>query len=122
MRSAGDVGIGQEPLPFDPPPAAPVGVRRRPLAEPLRSSYRLGAELARSRGWPEGTELVVEPGRRPAPGDVVVVREQGAERAGVFQHRFGRPVLVSDRGVGWIGPQIEVLGVATLVAAALDVP
>lgn len=112
----------QECLPFEEPPRAPAPAVRRPAAaDPAQaSSYRLGAELVTTRGWPAGTEVLVDGGRRPVRGDVVVVRERGRVGVGVFDRRFGRSVLVSDAGVGWIGPATEVLGVATVVGAALD--
>jgi hypothetical protein len=81
---------------------------------------RLGAELARGRGWPAGTEVLVDPDRRPQQGDVVVVREGGRVSAGVLERRFGRNVLRNDRGTAWVAPATEVVGVVTQVGAALE--
>jgi hypothetical protein len=92
---------------------------RRP-AGPLRTTFRIGGELARLRGWPAGTEVRIEPGVRPGRGDVVLVIEAGRRGAGVYDRRFGREVLVSDRGVRWLGPGVEVLGIVIDAAAPLD--
>ncbi len=81
----------------------------------------LGGELARARGWPAGTEVLLDPARRPQWADVVVVRERGALVAGVVGRQFGRPVLRNDRGVIWIGLGAEVVGVVEVVAPVLDV-
>lgn len=122
MRSV-SVG-GQDPLPFAAPERSaidrPVPVRRRAALEESPPAYRLGAELVATRGWPAGTEVLVDAALRPARGDVIAVREQQRVRVGVFERRFGRSVLVTDRGVGWIGPAAEILGVVTLVGAALE--
>lgn len=126
MRSV-SVG-GQDPLPFAAPERSaadrPAPVRRRAAGrhdhDASPPSYRLGAELVVTRGWPAGTEVLVDPGLRPGRGDVVAVREQQRVRVGVFERRFGRSVLVTDQGVGWIGPAAEILGVVTMVGAALE--
>lgn len=119
MRSV-SVG-GQEPLPFTAPERSErSSVRRRAVAEEPPPSYRLGSELVATRGWPAGTEVMVDPALRPGRGDVVAVREQHRVRVGVFDRRFGRSVLVTDRGVAWIAPTAELLGVVTLVGAALE--
>jgi hypothetical protein len=111
----------QQCLPFEEPRRETArGVRRGAGAAEPPPSYRLGAELVATRGWPAGTEIVVDRRLRPARGDVVAVREHGRVSVGVFDRRFGRSVLLSDRGVAWIGPATEVLGVATVVGAALD--
>jgi len=120
MRSVRSVPEEELPLSL---PLAPAGRPSRSGpgrrgVEP-QATYRVTG-LARTRGWPDGTELFLEPSIRPARGDVVVVREGEESVAGVFERRFGRPVLVSDRGVRWIGPQAEVVGVATLVGASLE--
>ena len=119
MRSV-SVG-GQEPLPFTAPErSARPRVRRQQPALERPSSYRLGGDLVATCGWAPGTEVVVDAAQRPGRGDVVAVRDQQRVRIGVFDRRFGRSVLVTDRGVAWIAPTAEVLGVVTLVGAALE--
>lgn len=110
----------QVALPFDDVEqrsARPV-VRR--MAGRPQTSFRLGAELATTRGWPAGTEVRIDPSERPGRGDVVLVIEAGRRVAGVYERRFGREVLLSDRGVRWLGPGVEVLGVVTVAGAPLD--
>ncbi len=121
MRSHGSPA-DQEPLPFVAPPrvAPPQGPRRVRVVADRPGVVRLGDELALVRGWPAGTEVNVDPARRPVREDVLVVREQGALTAGVFDRHFGRPVLRNDRGVSWIGLGAEVVGVVTLVSPPLD--
>jgi len=121
MRSHGSPA-DQEPLPFDvlPRVAPPQGPRRLRVVADRPGVVRLGDELALVRGWPAGTEVNVDPARRPVRGDVLVVREQGALTAGVFDRHFGRPVLRNDRGFSWIGLGAEVVGVVTLVSVPLD--
>lgn len=80
----------------------------------------LGEELLEARGWPAGTEALVDPTRRPARADVVVFRERGLLLAGIFHHQFGRPLVHNDRGVTWVGLGAEVIGVVVLVGPALD--
>ncbi|GAB2982622.1 hypothetical protein [Nocardioides montaniterrae] len=116
MRSM-NRGQGELALGLAPAPRAPV--RRRPTGPPT-STFRIGGELSRTRGWPAGSEVRVEAGVRPARGDVLLVIEAGRRSAGVFERRFGREVLLSDRGVRWLGPAVEVIGVVTAVAAPLD--
>jgi len=120
MRSHGGAA-GQEPLPFVPPTAVPTADgRRRPARSVDAPFITLGDELARARGWPAGTEVLVDPTRRPARADVVVVREDGVLVAGLVDQQFGRPVLRNDLGVVWIGLGADVVGVVTVVAPALD--
>jgi len=121
MRSHGSPG-DQEPLPFIAPPrvAPSEGPRRVRAVADRPGVVRLGDELAVVRGWPAGTEVIVDPDRRPERGDVLVVREQDALTAGVFDRQFGRPVLRNDRGFSWIGLGAEVVGVVTLVSQPLD--
>ena len=94
-------------------------VVRRPTSGP-GTSFRIGAELAKARGWPAGTEVRIDPHARPGRGDVVLVIEAGRRGAGVYERRFGREVLVSDRGVRWLGPGVEVLGIVVDALAPLD--
>lgn len=120
MRSHGEVA-GQEALPFETPAGPPRvdGVRPAPAGPDRPLVVTLGDELVRARGWPAGTEVVVDPMRRPARGDVVVARERGLLAAGVVDRQFGRSVIRNDRGVSWIGLGAEVVGVVTVVAPAL---
>lgn len=94
-------------------------VVRRPAGGPS-TTFRIGGELARLRGWPAGTEVRIEPGARPGRGDVVLAIEDARRAAGVYDRRFGREVLVSDRGVRWLGPGVEVLGVVVDAAEPLE--
>ncbi|MFC5730584.1 MULTISPECIES: hypothetical protein [Nocardioides] len=127
MRSKRGVGEGQECLPFDLPPTRSVGrpdeeVHEpvRPPAAPDRVRLRLRTDALASRGWPAGTELLVEPaGRRPRRGDVVLTREGGRLKVGVFDLQLGRRVLRSDRGSTWLGASAEVVGVVTVAGAPL---
>jgi hypothetical protein len=135
VRSKRGVGEGQECLPFDLPPAPSAGESageaveqsgdevhepvRRP-AEPERIRLRLRTDALASRGWPAGTELLVEPtGRRPQRGDVILAREGGRLKVGVFDLQLGRRVLRSDRGATWLGASAEVVGVVTVAGAPL---
>ncbi len=121
MRSTDSRGR-QGVLPFaapDPVPR-PRDARRAPDPADQPVVVRLGDELARARSWPAGTEVVVVPIRRPERGDVLVVDERGRRRAGIFDRRFGRPVVCNDHGVAWIGPGSVVVGVVTQVGPPLD--
>ncbi|KAA1416915.1 hypothetical protein F0U44_17160 [Nocardioides humilatus] len=122
MRSHGEVA-GQESLPFDAPAGSPRPHQdRRVAADPDRPlTIRLGGELVRTRGWLAGTEVVLDPTRRPLRTDVVVAREKGVLVAGVVDRQFGRLVLRNDRGVIWIGLGAEIVGVVEVVAPVLDV-
>jgi len=119
MRSHGEVAE-QEALPFETPARPRVdGVRPAPAGPVRPFVVTLGDELAQARGWPAGTEVVVDPTRHPARADVVVASERGVMTAGVVDRQFGRPVIRNDRGVIWIGLGAEVVGVVTEVAPAL---
>lgn len=127
MRSRRGVSEGQACLPFDLPPA-PSGADpggeaheavRRP-ADPDRVRIRLRTDALASRGWPAGTELLVEPvGRRPQRGDLILAREGGRMRIGVLDLQLGRRVLRTDRGSVWLGASAEVVGVVTVAGAPL---
>ncbi len=119
MRSERSADDGQPALPFDVP-TLPSGAApspkpaRRPSRPdgPLR--HRIGTDALASRGLPAGTEVtVVESGRRPVRGDVVLVRSEDQLVVGLFDLRFGRAVLRWDRGGMWLGPATEVLGIVT---------
>jgi hypothetical protein len=106
----------QPTLPFD----VAVEARRTPAraAGDTRSvRHRL---QARAGGWPAGTELLLDPRRRLRRGDLAVVREGQRSVFGVYHVRFGRPFLLADREVIWIGPGVEVVGVVTVIAPPLS--
>jgi hypothetical protein len=115
MRSERPADDGQAVLPFEVPESAGPGprpVRRAVDTGPLR--HRLTTDALAARGLPAGTEVTAgEPRRRPARGDVVLVRSGEQVVAGVFDLRFGRAVLRWDRGGMWLGPTTEVLGIVT---------
>lgn len=122
MRSERSADDGQRALPFDVPvlptveSAAARPVRRAARAAqaegPLR--HRIATDALASRGLPAGTQVTVaESGRRPARGDVVLVRAGQQLVVGLFDLRFGRAVLRWDRGGMWLGPTTEVLGIVT---------
>lgn len=122
MRSQVRSGEGQERLPFDLAPtpsgeAAPDRAARPEHDGPVR--YRLPSDALASRGWPAGTELLIDPDRRPRRGQVALVREGGRLKVGVFDVELGRAALHSDRGSVWIGASAEIVGVATLAGAPL---
>jgi hypothetical protein len=108
----------QSELPLALAPAPRGAVRRRGLAA-RRTTFRIGAELSAARGWPAGTEVRIDPEARPGRGDVVLVVAGPRRVAGTFERRFGRSVLVNDRGVTWLGPDVEVLGVVVAAAPPL---
>lgn len=119
MRSERSADDAQHTLPFDVPtlssrePPSPRPARRAGRADgPLR--HRITTDALASRGLPAGTEVTVaESGRRPARGDVVLVRSGEQLVVGLFDLRFGRAVLRWDRGGMWLGPATEVLGIVT---------
>lgn len=116
MRSE-RAGDGQPCLPLDLPPAppAPAPVRRpRAARADDRLHHRLSVDTLASRGLPAGTEVAVRPGgRRPLRGDLVLARSGEQAVVGVYDVRFGRPVLRWDRGGMWLGPAWDVVGVVT---------
>lgn len=120
MRS-GRSGVGEEPLPFElqPGPEPPVKQPRPPRAVGVPVAVRLGDELSVARGWPAGTEVVIDRSKRAVRGDVVLFRERGVLAAATIDRQFGRPVLRNDRGVSWIGLGADVVGVVVLVGQAL---
>lgn len=120
MRS-GRLGVGEEPLPFEvqPGPERPAELPRPPRAVGVPVAVRLGDELSVARGWPAGTEVVIDRSRRAVRGDVVLFRERGVLAAATVDRQFGRQVLRNDRGVSWIGLGADVVGVVVLVGQAL---
>ncbi len=132
MRSQRASGEGQPRLPLDVRPTAPAAPSRRRTTrsraerdgEPLR--YRLRGDELASRGWPTGTELLIDRGRRPRRGQVALVSEGGRLKIGVFDVQLGRAALRSDRGSAWLGASARIVGVAMLAGAPLagmpDVP
>jgi hypothetical protein len=124
MRSVGPAAV-QEALPFDlhpteerqPRAARPRGSRSRGSAPPR---YRLRNDALASRGWPAGTELVVDEGRRPQRGEVALVTEGGRLKIGVFDVQFGRGVLRTDQGSVMLGSTARHVGVVAMASAPLD--
>lgn len=106
---------GDECLPLELPDPAPVArPARRERPAPDRFRHRLDGDRLASRGLPAGTEVTVrEGGRRPARGDLVLARAGDQAVVGVYDVRFGRPVLRWDRGGMWLGPAWDVVGVVT---------
>lgn len=120
MRSAGRGTQGQEALPIDvPAPAAARRVAPGPAGPERAGRFRLPDDRLASYGWPAGTELVVERGRRPQRGDLALVREGPRLLVGVFDRQLGRAVLRTDRGAVWLGPSARFAGVAVQADAPL---
>lgn len=114
---------GQDPLPIDLPTAGPNGVERprsRDAPAVDRGRYRLHDDALASYGWPAGTEIVVDPGRRPRRGEVALAREGSRLRIGVLEVEFGRAVLRTDRGSALLGAAARFVGVVTVAGAPLD--
>lgn len=136
MRSHRRVADAQDPLPMDLP--AEPQQRRRPqateeiiagqaLADASSSPagprrpllHRMSSDALASRGWPPGTELLIDPERRPQRGDVALVIDRGRRIVGVFGLQLGRLALHTDAGAHWLGPTAEVLGVVVQADAPL---
>jgi hypothetical protein len=129
MRSQRSSGDGQQRLPFDLLPAEPGtatparrrsgrSARSRPAGEEA-FHYRLRGDELASRGWPAGTELLIDRSRRPRRGQVALVSEGGRLKIGVFDVQLGRAALRSDRGSVWIGASARVVGVVTTAGPPL---
>lgn len=126
MRSGRRASLDQGVLPFEvaaPAPVAPVPdpptTTSRPDDAPGPMRCRLRNDALASRGWPAGTELLVDVTRRPGRGDVALVREGGRLKIGVFDRQLGRAVLRTDHGSAWLGDTARFVGVVTLVNAPL---
>ncbi|GAA4823167.1 hypothetical protein ACFQ0K_16605 [Nocardioides caeni] len=120
MRSASTGASVQEQLPLGDLPAADARDRpARGRVEPERPRYRLSNDALASRGWPAGTELVVEEGRRAVRGDVALVREGARLRIGVLDVQFGRGVLRTDHGSVILGAGARHVGVVTQVVVGV---
>ncbi|WP_141013002.1 hypothetical protein [Nocardioides sambongensis] len=127
MRSERSAGDEQGMLPFElevPEAARPRRAARAAPQDvvPVPLRHRMATDALASRGWPEGTELLVARGRRPRRGDVALVIDGGRRRVGVYGLELGRVALRSDHGSVWLGPSAEVLGVVVQVAAPLPEP
>ncbi|KRA32499.1 hypothetical protein ASD81_13155 [Nocardioides sp. Root614] len=113
-------------MPFDLAPTAgpsdPSPSVRRPRTPPPidRNRFRLRNDALASHGWPAGTELLVDPDRRPRRGQVALVSEGGRLKIGVFDLQLGRGVLRTDRGSVWLGASARFVGVVTLVGAPFE--
>lgn len=113
-------------MPFELLPAEPGtagSARTTRQRQPRRDGpfrYRLRGDELASHGWPAGTELLIDRGRRPRRGQVTLVREGGRMKIGVFDVQLGRAALRSDQGSVWIGASAQVVGVATSVGPPLE--
>lgn len=112
-----DVAVAEGDLPRRAARAAPRSSLAPAVEAPLR--HRMASDALASRGWPEGTELLVARGRRPRRGDVALVIDRGRRRVGVYGLELGRVALRSDHGSVWLGPTAEVLGVVVQAAPPL---
>lgn len=118
-------GVQDAELPIELPDPAPE--RRRAqrwtaVGAPTPGAHllhRLGSDVLASRGWPRGTELLVERGRRPQRGEVALVVDGGRRVVGELGLELGRVALRTDRGWRWLGPQAEYLGVVVQADAPL---
>lgn len=122
MRSGSSSVGAQDELPLGPLPRAESGarpVRGRASADEA-PRYRLRNDALASRGWPHGTELVVQEGRRPQRGEVALVVEGGRLRIGVFDVRFGRGMLRTDHGSTLLGASARFVGVVTQAGPPLE--
>ncbi|MEQ6903454.1 hypothetical protein [Nocardioides sp. YIM 152588] len=125
MRSSADPGE-QGCLPFDLPTDAP---RDAPTDLPTASRtgtpaggllrHWLATDALASRGWPAGTELLVDPARRPRRGEVALARHGDREVVGVFGLELGRTALRHDRGSVWLTSAAQVVGVVVMAGPPL---
>lgn len=106
----------QAALPFEVAPTRPDRGPARAVPEERLLRHRLDAAAC---GWPVGTEVLVERGRRPRRGDVVLAREGGATFVGPFEMRFGRPFLRGSGRAIWLGPGVDLVGVVVAVDPSL---
>ena len=118
--------MDQEELPLELEAGVPhseeVGARPARRARPEVESaprYRLRNDALASHGCPSGTEIHVDPQRRPARGDIALVTEGGRLKVGVLEVELGRRVLRTDHGSTWLGAGARYVGVVTLVGAPL---
>lgn len=100
-------------------PGRPARARSRSSGG-TRFEHRLGSDALASHGFPAGTVMIVDTGRRPQRGQILFVRTQGRLRVGVLDVQFGRSVLRSDHGTSWLDPATEVWGVATAADPPLE--
>lgn len=126
MRSGRRVDGVQDALPLDlasadgPDHPSPSARRPRPPPPTEGNRFRLRNDALASHGWPAGTELLVDPDRRPRRGQVALVTEGGRLKIGVFDLQLGRGVLRTDRGSAWLGASARFVGVVTLVGAPFE--
>ncbi|MFS3130608.1 hypothetical protein ACLM5J_19560 [Nocardioides sp. Bht2] len=83
------------------------------------SWFRLEGTEFSSRGWPPGTELLLDTRLRPKRGDVVVAQHGAALRVGVFGSEAGRLAVRNDLGSVWLSSARDVLGVVTIAEPPL---
>lgn len=84
------------------------------------SWFRLDGPEFTSRGWPPGTELLLDSRRRPQRGDIVVAEQGSALRIGVFGSQAGRLALRNDLGSIWLTSARQVVGVVTIAEPPLQ--
>jgi hypothetical protein len=126
MRSA-RASEDQHCLPFEVVPRAPAerrpGARGEgpasPAAEDAWLRCRLRNDALASRGWPSGTELLIDPDRRPQRGEVALAREGSRLRIGVMDVCRGRVALQTDHGVAWLASTARLVGVVVVASAPL---
>jgi hypothetical protein len=117
MRSRSPEDPGQPGLWEEPAAAAVPRAADRRRVELL--AYEVtGTEFA-SRGWYPGAILHYAPAHRGQRGQVVVVRRGDRIRAGEYDLVWGRPVLRTDAGSFWIGPDWTLAGVVRMVEPPL---
>ncbi len=73
--------------------------------------HRLDDDALAVRGWPCGTEVLVDLGRRPCRGEMVLARDGGRLRVGILTPAHGRPALRAGQQVHWLSAHVQYLGV-----------
>ncbi|MDT0201677.1 hypothetical protein [Nocardioides sp. AE5] len=107
------------PIHVEPACAPPPRRTATPVDGALR--HRLEDDALASLGWPAGTELLLDPSRRPRRGEVVLAMDGVRRRVGIFEVQLGRAALRTDHGSVWIGRTDRVLGVVRVASAPLPV-
>ncbi|WP_370249684.1 hypothetical protein [Nocardioides sp.] len=126
MRSHRGGCADQGVLPFDvaPDPAAAPLPRRRPASRALPEAERqvrrrLRSDAFGSRGWPAGTELLIDLDRTPREGELALARDRGRLQIGVLERRLGRWALLSDHGTTWLSNAARYVGTVIEISPPL---
>lgn len=120
-----DREVEQGVLPFDVAVAAPPPSRRRPRSgedaagEGRQVRRRLRNDAFASRGWPAGTELLIDLDRWPEEGELALARDRGRLQLGVLERRLGRWALLSDHGTAWLTNAARYVGTVVEISAPL---